>query len=120
MAYDKNKLYKQALELCEDNAIFFIQDIIDSLCVGKTTFYTYFPDDSNELNTLKEKLYKNRIEKKKELRNKLAKGNGTELIALYKLIGNDEERKSLSTNWNENHNSGSINVTWNEERTYEK
>lgn len=114
MAYDAKSIYKQSLELCEDNAIFFIQDIIDSLCIGKTTFYTFFPEESNELNNIKALLYRNRIEKKKELRNKLSKGNGTELIALYKLIGNDEERKALSTNWNENQHSGNITINWTE------
>lgn len=114
MAYDKNKIYKQALEIVENPNIFYVQDIIDSLCISKFTFYKFFPEDSNESNTLKEKLYRNRIDKKIEIRQKLAKGNGTELIALYKLIGNDEERRALSTNWNENQNTGNITINWSE------
>ena len=114
MAYDKKIIFEQALEISKDKDIYFVQDIIDSLCVSKVTFYTFYPEESNELNTLKENLYKNRIEQKKKLRKRLGEGNGTELIALYKLIGNDEERKSLSTNWNENNNSGNITINWSE------
>jgi len=114
MAYDKKIIFEQALEISKDKDIYFVQDIIDSLCVSKVTFYTFYPEESNELNTLKENLYKNRIEQKKKLRKRLGEGNGSELIALYKLIGNDEERKSLSTNWNENNNSGNITINWSE------
>lgn len=100
-AFDKNKIYQESLTISVDKDIYFIQDIIDSLYISKTTFYTFFPEDSDELNTLKENLFKNRINEKKLLRQKLGKGSGSELIALYKLIGNDEERKALSTNWTE-------------------
>jgi hypothetical protein len=118
MAYDKKIIFEQALKISKDKDIYFVQDIIDSLCVSKVTFYTFYPEESNELNTLKENLYKNRIVQKKKLRNRLSEGNGTELIALYKMIGNDEERKALSTNWNENNNSGNITINWNEEKTH--
>jgi uncharacterized protein with von Willebrand factor type A (vWA) domain len=112
--YNKDEIYQESLIIAQDENIYFVQDIIDSLCIGKTTFYTFFPDESNELNTLKENLFKNRITEKKKLRKKLSQGNGSEIIALYKLIGNDEERKALSTNWNENNNSGNITINWTE------
>ena len=114
MAYDKKIIFEQALEISKDKDIYFVQDIIDSLCIASSTFYEYFPAESEEMETLKEKLYKNRIEQKKKLRHRLGEGSGSELIALYKLIGNDKERKSLSTNWNENNNSGNITINWSE------
>ena len=101
MAYDKNEIFKEAEELSKKMGFFFVQDLIDYLCISKQTFYTYFPDKSDELDALKENLYKNRIRQKVSLRKRLSEGSGSELIALYKLIGNDEERKSLSTNWHE-------------------
>ena len=101
MAYDKKIIYNQAIELSKTDNYFFIQDLIDSLCISKPTFYEYFPPDSNEFNALKENLYNNRIKKKVELRKKLGEGSGSELIALYKLLGNDEERKRLSTTYND-------------------
>lgn len=107
MAYDKTKIYNEALELSKKMGFFFVQDLIDYLTIGKTTFYTFFPEDSDELNTLKENLFKNRIQQKVHLRKRLSEGSGSELIALYKLIGNDEERRALSTNWN----NSEINIT---------
>lgn len=99
MAYNKEKIYQEALELSKKMGFFFVQDLIDYLCISKPTFYDFFKDDSDELNALKENLYKNRITQKVHLRKRLSEGSGSELIALYKLIGNDEERKALSTNW---------------------
>lgn len=118
MAYNKAEIYEQALELSQKMGFFFVQDLIDFLCISKPTFYLFFPDGSNELDALKENLYKNRITQKIHLRKRLSEGNGTELIALYKLIGNEDERRALSTNWNENQNTGNITINWNEERTH--
>ena len=98
MAYNKDEIYKQATELSKKMGFFFVQDLIDYLCISKPTFYDFFPPDSNELNYLKENLYKNRIVQKISLRKKMSEGRSTDLIALYKLIGNDYERKVLSNN----------------------
>jgi hypothetical protein len=111
MAYNKSEIYKEALDLSINPNLFFIQDIIDYLRVSKSTFYEFFPDGSDELDVLKLNLYGNKIEQKVKLRKRLGEGSGSELIALYKLIGNDEERKSLSTNWNENTQTGNIKIT---------
>ena len=67
----------------------------------------------------KQNLYKNKITQKVHLRKRLSEGSGSELIALYKLIGNDEERKALSTNWNENNNNNLTPISVVIERTYE-
>lgn len=108
MAYDREKIYKEALELSEQTGYYFVQDLIDFLCISKPTFYDFFPLESNELNALKANLYKNKITQKINLRKKMSDGRGSDLIALYKLIGNDDERKALSTNWNKNEHSGEV------------
>jgi len=120
MAYNKEKIYQEATELSKKMGFFFVQDLIDYLCIGKTQFYAYFPEESNELNALKENLYKNRITQKVHLRKKMSDSNSSsDTIALYKLIGNDEERKALSTNWNENNNNNLTPISVVIERTYE-
>ena len=108
MPHDRVKIYNEALELSKKMGFFFVQDLIDYLCISTSTFYEYFPANSEESETLKANLYKNRINQKVHLRKRLSEGNGTELIALYKLIGNDEERKALSTNWQNTEHSGEI------------
>jgi len=67
------------------------------LPIGKTTFYDFFPPDSNEMNDIKELLDNNKISTKVKLRKKLGEGDkAAEILALYKLIATEEERKALS------------------------
>ena len=97
MAYDKEKLYKKALERAKMEDIYFIEDVVGLLACSKTTFYDYFPAGSDELDSIKEILEMSKITKKAELREKLSRSDkAAEVLALYKLIGTDEERKKLS------------------------
>lgn len=97
MANDKNKIFEQAKEQVVKHNLYFIEDIIAYLPISKPTFYDYFKVDSNELNTLKELLDTNKVNMKVKLRNKLSQGEkAAEILALYKLIATDEERKALS------------------------
>ncbi len=106
--FDKKKIYEEALKLSQTKYFYFIQDIIDYLRCGKTTFYTLFPDNSDELNTLKDNLFGNRVIKKVALRKSFEDGSDMAKLILYKLICSDEERQYLSTNWNKTEHSGEI------------
>ncbi len=97
MAYDQKKIYEQAQEQIKKNNLFFIEDIVAFIPCTKTTFYEFFPLESDEMNTLKALLNENRVKTKSAIRSKLFKGNkAAELLALYKLICTDEERDALS------------------------
>lgn len=97
MAYDKAKMFKVAKTAITENNLYSIEDIVAYMPCVKSTFYDLFPLDSNESNELKELLDKNKIKTKKEIRDKLFKGDkAAELIALYKLICTDDERRALS------------------------
>lgn len=97
MAYDRDKIYIQAEEAIKEHGLFFIEDIVAYLPISKPTFYDYYPIDSNELNTLKELLDENKVNMKVKLRKKLANGDkAAEILALYKLIATDDERRALS------------------------
>lgn len=97
MAYDQKKIYEQAQEQIKKNNLFFIEDIVAFIPCTKTTFYEFFPLDSDEMNTLKGMLDENKVKTKSAIRSKLFKGNkAAELLALYKLICTDEERDALS------------------------
>lgn len=100
MAYDKQKIFEQAKEVTVKNKLFFIEDIVAFLPCDKTTFYRFFPVESNEYNELKELLETNRTELKVSMRSKWYKSNAPALqMALMKLISNDEELKKLSMNY---------------------
>jgi hypothetical protein len=108
MAYDRIKIYQQALDLIEKKKLFFIEDVVTLLPCNKTTFYDFFKIDSNELNTIKEALDKNKIDVKNGLRNKWYNGNNPlTQMALYKLIGTEEEYHRIASTKTENKN---INV----------
>jgi hypothetical protein len=105
MAYDRTKIYQQALDLIEKKKLFFIEDVVSLLPISKPTFYDYFQIDSNELNTIKEGLEKNKIEIKNGLRNKWYNGNNPlTQMALYKLIGTEEEYHRIASTKTENKN----------------
>jgi hypothetical protein len=103
MAYDKKKIFEQAKEVITKHNLFFIEDIVAFIPCDKTTFYRFFPLDCNEYNELKDLLETNKIKTKSSIRAKLYKGEkAAELLALYKLICSDEERKALSMQHIEN------------------
>lgn len=96
MAYDRNKIFKQAQDVIREHNLFFIEDIVAWLPCDKTTFYRYFPTECNEYHTLKKLLEDNKVRMKTSIRAKLYKGKGADLIALYKMICSDEERKAIA------------------------
>lgn len=107
MAYNTKKLHEQAIQIIREKKHFFIEDVIAYLGVSKPTFYKHFPIDSNEMNTLKEELTKNKIDVKTSLRSKLhSSSSPTALLALYKLVCTDEERKKLSMEYRDHTSNG--------------
>lgn len=97
MAYDRKKIFEQAKEMIVKHKLFFIEDIVAFLPINKSTYYEFFPLESNESNELKEMLETNRIEIKSSMRSKWYKSeNATLQMALMKLICTDDERKKLS------------------------
>jgi hypothetical protein len=105
MAYDRNKIYQQALDLIEKKKLFFIEDVVTLLPCSRSTFWEFFPDKSDELDNIKELLDKNKIEVKNGLRNKWYNGNNPlTQMALYKLIGTEEEYHRIASTKTENKN----------------
>jgi len=97
LAYDQQKIFLKAQEQIEKHNLFFIEDIVAFLPCTKTTFYDFFPLDSNEMNTIKGLLDQNKIVTKSSIRSKLFKSDkAAELLALYKLICTESERDALS------------------------
>lgn len=97
MAYNQEEIYNLSIKSIEEENLYFIEDVISFLPISKPTFYDYFKVDSDELNYIKELLDGNKIRMKVKLRKKLSDGDkAAEILALYKLIATDEERKALS------------------------
>jgi hypothetical protein len=105
MAYDRKKIFEQAKEAIEKYKLFFIEDVVAWLPIARSTFWEYYPDKSDEMDTLKELLEKNKVEVKSALRSKWFKGNNPlTQMALYKLIGTEEEYHRIASTKTENKN----------------
>ena len=109
MTYIKNDIFKKAKQAIKKHGLFFIEDVIALLPCRKSTFYELFPLESDEMNTIKELLEEEKITMKVRIRKKLSEGKNIELIALYKLICTDDERRALSMQQIE-HSGGLKNI----------
>lgn len=106
MAYDRNQIFEKAKEVTIEHNLFFIEDIVAYLPISKTTFYDYFPNDSNESNELKDILELNRVSLKVSMRKKWQDNPAPALqMALMKLIASPEELKKLSMQFIESENT---------------
>ena len=95
--YDKAKKFKQALKVVKEKALYLVEEVPVMIGISKSTFYSFYPDGSEELDAIKELLEDNKITIKSEIREKLRNGDkAAELIALYKLLSSNDERKALS------------------------
>lgn len=120
MAYDKKKIYNQAVKAIEENNLFFIGDVVAFIPVTKKTFYEWWPADSDECNTLKEMLEDNKIKTKSGIRAKLWKSEkAAELLALYRLIANKEEHMKLNQQYID-HTTGGDKLVQPKSITFEK
>lgn len=109
MAYKTSELYERALEEIDKNNLFFIEDVVAYLGIAKPTFYEHFPIDSNEMNAIKEKLNKNAMRTKVSIRSKLHQSKSPAgLLALYKLLATNDERKALAMEYREH--SGEVKL----------
>lgn len=107
MAYDRKKIFEQAKEMIVKHKLFFVEDIVAFIPCDKTTFYKFFPPESNELNELKGLLEINRTELKVSMRSKWYKSNAPALqMALMKLIATPEELKKLAMNYTDHTTDG--------------
>ena len=112
MAHDRNKIYEQAKQAIKDNNLFFIEDIVAWLPCSKTTFYEFFPAESDELNSLKDLLNENKVRTKSAIRSKLFKSQkAAELLALYRLICTPDEHQKLNQQYIDHTSKGeSFNI----------
>ncbi len=102
MAYNRKKIFEQAKMEVTKNKLIFMDEVPDFLPCSRSTFYDFFPDGSDELDTLKSLISINKTQIKTSMRSKWYKSNAPALqMALMKLICSDEERKKLSMTYND-------------------
>lgn len=95
---EKEKIYKKALdEIEKDDNILFMDDVCTELPISKKTMYEWWPPQSEEYKQIWAKINVNRIKVKKYIRLKLrVSGKAGELLALYRMICTEEERRQIN------------------------
>ena len=105
--YDPKELFESAKKSVKKHKLFWGDDIIAYLPCSSSTFYSYFPDKSDELEALKRLLEENRIQLKVSLRAKWHNSKSAALqMALMKLISNEDELKRLSVSYTDHTTKG--------------
>jgi len=95
MAYDRDELEKLAVEAIKKHKLYFFSDVIAYLPCSMATFYNHKMED---LESIKEALEVNKVNTKVNLRTKWEQSdNPTVQIALYKLIGTEEEGDRINS-----------------------
>ena len=109
MAYDTKELEAKALEAIQKYKLIWIEEVVSYLPCSKPTFYEH---KLNEIDTIKAAIEKNRNDLKIGLRKKWYESeNATTQIALYKLIGTEEESDRINSQKQKVEHSGSMEVT---------
>ena len=97
MAYKKQEIIDQCLEVLDSEIILFVEELISFLPISKKTFYLW---KLHECDDIKNALQKSKISAKAKLRkNWMASENATLNVALYKLIADDDEHRRLSNSY---------------------
>ena len=95
--YDVKEIESLSIAAIKKHNLYFITDLIAYLPITKKTFYNYNLNESNEINAA---IVENKIKTKVALRNKwFESDNPTLQISLMKLIADTDERKRLSTTY---------------------
>ena len=101
MAYDRVKIFEQAKEMVVKHKLFFMDEVPDFLPCSRSTFYDFFPNNSDELDSLKELISINKTQIKTSMRSKWYQSdNPTLQMGLMKLISTPEELRKLSMTHN--------------------
>lgn len=109
MAYDTAELERASIKAITEHNLFFIEDVVAYLPCGKVTFYDR---KLNELNSIKELLEQNKINQKVKLRKFWGTDDSAPVlqIALYKLIGTDDESDRINSQKNKVEHSGAMTI----------
>ncbi|MFZ7121766.1 MAG: hypothetical protein ACOWWH_12570 [Eubacteriaceae bacterium] len=111
MAYNRKEKYEEALKIINEQSLYFISDVIAYLGIAPSTFYEWWPDNSDESNNIKTLLDTNKVNAKVDMRKKWKDSdNPTLQVALMKLISTDEEAHRLNGTKQEHKLSGEVNI----------
>lgn len=100
MAYNPEKLFEQAKQVAESKKLIFVEEVVSFLPCSQSTFYEFFPAESEEMEELKAIINDNKVAIKSTMRKKWYDSeNPTLQLALYRLTSTQEEHKKLNQSY---------------------
>lgn len=94
MAFEKDEMLRKALLLIAEHQMMFHSEVFALLPISEATYYGW---QFNKTEEIQNALFHNRTITKRGLRNKMYNSeNPTSWIALYKLIGDEDEVRRLN------------------------
>jgi hypothetical protein len=98
MAFEKEEMLQKALVLIQEHGMMFHSEVFALLPISEATYYSW---GFNKEEHILEAIHNNRTVTKRGIRNKMYNSdNPTALIALYKLIGDEDEVRRLNNETN--------------------
>lgn len=95
----KSKIYDMAIDILEnDKEIYTISALVTFLPISNSTFYEYFPYTSDESEIFKKYIAQNKLRAKRLIQRtclEIDKTNPALLIFMWKLLLDDDEKKTL-------------------------
>ena len=114
MAYDKEIIFNQAMDLISKHNLIFIEDVLNLLPIHPSTFYEWYPSGSERNEIVKTEINKVRIKMKANMRKKWYESDNASLqIGLMKLLGTEDECNRLSGNMQQNKPNEIYTIKWN-------
>lgn len=98
---EREKLLEMALDaIGKDDNLLFIESVCARIGICKTTFYEWWGKGTEEYTQIWEAINRNRCKVKDYIRLKLrTSSKASELLALYRMIATDEERRAINTTY---------------------
>ena len=107
MAYTTDELEGMALKVIKEKGLVFIDEVCVFMPISRATFYNHGLD---KFDTIRDAINGKKISIKHQIREDWRDGNPTEKVALYKILGNEDERSALNGNNQNNQVSGEMKL----------
>jgi hypothetical protein len=116
VAYNKDEIIKQALQVIEDEQLTRISEVICFIPIASSTFYEWELEKSEEILS---KINEVKVKLKHKMKRKWSLSDNPALaIAAFKLIADEDEADALNTSKVKQDTKLSGSVIWNEVKTY--
>ena len=97
---NRKEKYEELKKAAKTYEVCFFEDLCNIVSISTSTFYRFYPVTSSHYKEILQILDANRARAKESLRKKWFESDSATLqVALYKILGNDNDRKKLCSSY---------------------